>query len=105
MDKGVFKRIIIGQKGFIHSLILWHDIGFIFHQHLVQEGFLLFDLLNQENHGIVVRGHNVAESHLVDVHGGLADVGQPVIAGHVIVGNPGCTCIDVVNIDNGKNIG
>ena len=32
----------------------------VFLKHLIQKSFFLLDLLDQENHGVIIRGHDVA---------------------------------------------
>ena len=77
---------------------------FIGFQHAVQKGFLLLDLLNKNNHGLIVGGHNMAQSHLVDGHGSLVDLCQAALGIHVVVGDGGGAGVYISDIYDGQYV-
>ena len=98
------ERIIVGKKGFIPGTVFGAHIGFIFRKHVIQKRLVCLDLPDQNNHGIVIRCNDMAQGHFVNIHGRLADFGQPAFSFHIIIGDIGGAGIYIADIDNGKNI-
>ncbi len=57
----------------------------VFLKHLIQKSFFLLDLLYERNHGVVIGGDDMAQGHLMYVHGGLTDFRQTALAVHIVV--------------------
>ena len=99
----MLKGCIVRQQRFIlRPGFVYHMIR-IFRKHIIQSGLLLLDLLYKDDHCIVIRGDDMAERHFMYVHGGLADLCQPALAVHIIIGNIGGACIHVPYIKNRRN--
>ena len=96
----MLKGIISRQKGIIILFVLLCDKAFILGEHIVQQGFLFFDLIYHGDHGIVIRSHNVRESQIVNIHGRLGDLRKPAFSRHKIVGNVGCVGIYIMYVNN-----
>ena len=56
----MFEIGIVIQKRFVLCLIFLYYKLCILRQHIVQLRLFLLDLLDQADHGIIVRGYNVA---------------------------------------------
>ncbi len=95
---------IIVQKRFIPRLVLLYDKLSVLREHVVQKRLFLLNLLNQENHGVIIRSHDMAQGHLVYVHGCLAYFSQPFFAFHIVVRDVGGACVYITDINNRKNV-
>ena len=58
-DQSMFEIGIVIQKRFVLCLVFLYYKLCILRQHIVQLRLFLLDLLDQADHGIIVRGYNV----------------------------------------------
>ena len=60
MDQGMLEGGIVLQQGVILRPVVLYYKSLILGEHIIQKRFFLLDLLDQENHGVIIRGHDVA---------------------------------------------
>lgn len=60
VDEGMFEFGVIVQKGFVLGPVLLYDKSLVLREPGVQKRFLFLDLLNQEDHSIIICSYNVA---------------------------------------------
>ena len=87
------------------GLILLRHKGRVVAQPLVHRTLLRLDLLDQPDHGGVVRRHDVGQGKAVQVHHGAADLLQPALADHVLVHDGARVGVDVVDAEHRKDVG
>ena len=96
---------VVLQQGAVDRLVLPAHKGLVVRQLSVQLRLLRLDLLDQADHGGVVRRHDVAEGQTVNVHHGAADVLQLRLTDHILVHNGPGVGVDVVDAEHRQEIG
>ena len=105
IDQGVFKGVVVLDQGLIERGILLRDKALIIGQHLVQRGLLRLDLLDELDHGGVIRRHDVGQRQKMDVHHRAPDFLQPSFADHILVHNGFRVGMDVIDAEHRQNVG
>ena len=101
----MLKLLIVFQKGTVKAHIPGGHKGLIICQLLVQNQLLLFDLLNQPDHGAVIRRHDMGQSQTVQIHHRLFDLVQPGLADHIFIRDGPCVAVHVVDAEHSQDIG
>ena len=60
MDQGMLEGGIVLQQGVILRPVVLYYECLVLREHIVQKRFFLLDLPDQEDHGVIIRGHDVA---------------------------------------------
>ena len=101
----MLKGIVVFQKGLVGPQVLFPYKLPVGGQPFIQAGLFCFDLLDQADHGGVVRGHDVGQGQAVNIHHGAPDLLQLPLADHVLVYNGARVGMDVVDAEYRKDIG